>query len=384
MDPFSISVGCVALLEIATKTIKQLSELSKRYRDARVELLRVICQLQSLQHILELIRHDEAKQPTASDSNDHLIMDQVNVCMDIVEELQTVILDINDSRLKWAITGKTAVGSIYKQLQTATEQLELILGVHSLALTKDIRNNTNDLLNGQEHIGSQIRRLSEHMGLKDNVGPRRCSIPGSLPSWSRASQGVYVENTAEQGDPATEMITTIDEPTIDHGSYPKHYLDDSTPSDDPPSRTNSSHWSGPTAYSPPSTPAVRVEEITYFLPSSSHSLPAVATPWLDYQHPTSPILDISQEHLDTTLWNAPLQYFTSAVVPEPLGSALLDGITIEHVEITTPPSKEDVIRKQFKQATWALAKKQKVNSIAENFKEMVRAASLKVTASVTA
>lgn len=55
-------------------------------------------------------------------------MDQVNLCMDIIEELQVVITSINDSRVKWAISGKAAVENIHKQLQTATEQLELTLG----------------------------------------------------------------------------------------------------------------------------------------------------------------------------------------------------------------------------------------------------------------
>ncbi|KAK4172247.1 hypothetical protein QBC36DRAFT_390560 [Triangularia setosa] len=366
MDPFSITIGCFTLLEVAQKTIKQLFELSKRYHDARSDLIRVMTQLQSLTHVLELILYDEAKQRTGSDLNNDLVMDQANVCMDIIEELQGVIASINGSHFKWVISGKATVENIYKQLQTATEQLELILGVHTLTITKEVKNDTHELLIGQEHIAAQIKRLSEHVGLMDNIGPEKGSISCASPSWSRTSQGVYVETTEKCG-PAIEIVTNIHESTMSEDSY----------TNDTPPRTNSSQWSGSTEYSPPafiSTPATNIEEVTHSVPPLHDQLVDTST-WSNYQHSAA---------AHTTFWTGQVQYSSTTMAHDTV--KLSNETIVEHVE--TParpptPSKQEIIRNQFKQATWALATKkkntarQKKSSVAESFKEMVRAASLK-------
>ncbi|KAK0663022.1 hypothetical protein QBC41DRAFT_329336 [Cercophora samala] len=369
MDPFSISIGCITLLEVAQKTIKQLFELSKRYTDARSDLLTAITQLQSLTKVLELIQYDEENQRSMDtpDLKNDLIMDQVNFCMDMIEELQVVIASINDSRIKWAISGKAAVENIYKQLQTATEQLELILEVHVLAITKDIKNDTTELLLGQEQIGAQVQRLSEHMGLTENRGPSRPSIPRSLPSWT--SQGVHVESI-EQCDPDAGSTIDIHESTIDEPRY----------TNEAPSRTNSSHWSGSTVYSPPASipsPTSTMDENARFI-TPPHHHPVEITPWLEYQHGTAMTLDIPHD----VFWSSEVQYSPMTTTHDTAKPC--NDITVEHVESPTAPPKEEIIRRQFKQATWSLATtKKKQKSVAETFKEMVRAASLKA-ASVAA
>ncbi|KAK4200997.1 hypothetical protein QBC40DRAFT_278959 [Triangularia verruculosa] len=367
MDPFSISIGCITLLDLVTKTSKQLSELSKRYCEAPSELSRVSTQLQDLTHLLELISHDEYKQCTDFEdpnSKNDLIMDQVNVCMDIVEELQTLISEINDSRLTWAITGKSAVENICNKLQMETAQLEFILGVHTLAIVKNLKVDTSELLIYSEQIGSQIQRLSEHMGLMDNSGPKNIRTLQFSPSCSKTSQGVCIETTAQSDVPPGGIPDAV-EPTVIEDSYTNG---SSSP-------TSSFHWSGSTVYSPPSsvrTPTIDDEEAAHFVTPPYDHPPITAMTWSDYHHSAA---------AHTTLWDGQVQDTPTVMVPDP-GKAY-NEITVEHIEAPTTPSIEETIRNQFKQATWSLAlkgkdtRKQKVNSIAESFKEMVKAASVK-------
>ncbi|VBB84265.1 Putative protein of unknown function [Podospora comata] len=370
MDPFSIGIGCITLLEVAQKTIKQLYQLSKRYNDAQSDLFKTITQLQSLANVLELIRYDEGTQHTDSPNRKNdLIMDQVNLCMDIIEELQVVITSINDSRVKWAISGKAAVENIHKKLQTATEQLELTLGVHTLAVAKDIKKDATELLLGQEQIGAQVQRLSEHMGLRDNTGPSHRSSPTTIPSWSRTSQGVCVEASG-QCDSSVGAMAGIHE-SVNDGNY----------TNDTPSPTNSSQWSGSTAYSPPASISspISVIDITAtlvtpnFNPIYYHT--AETGSWSQYQDPATVAPDIP----DITFWPSEMQYSPTTMAHKT--AKLSKEITVEHVETPTAPSKEEVIRNQFKEAAWSLAPKKKQKSVRETFKEMVR---LKAAASVAA
>lgn len=135
MDPFSITVGCVSLLTVVSQAINRTSDFAKSFRDARSEMIAIQLQLDQLKNILDLLAHDSLsevgpKDATTADTDDH-IKDQINNCMDILEDLARLMDDCGNSRAKWALTGRARAYNIKGFLKGCITRLQLTVNVQT-------------------------------------------------------------------------------------------------------------------------------------------------------------------------------------------------------------------------------------------------------------
>jgi hypothetical protein len=135
MDPFSVTVGCVSLLGAVTQTITRIAEFTKSFQDARSELISLHGHLEQLQHILELLYHDsssgDASVCAMTDADDQ-IKDQINNCLDILDELGRLVDSYRGSWIgRWALTGKPAAENIGRVLEGCIDRLQLAVNVRT-------------------------------------------------------------------------------------------------------------------------------------------------------------------------------------------------------------------------------------------------------------
>ena len=137
MDPFSISVGCLALVAAVQSATGQISNLIRVFHAARPEMLRMSTRLNELNHILNLIHHDSSddcnpQNKQGLNESQHLIPFQINQCLDIVDELQAMIKDYQNTpqgRSRWTLTGKVAVKALEASLEGHIGHLQLSLNL---------------------------------------------------------------------------------------------------------------------------------------------------------------------------------------------------------------------------------------------------------------
>jgi len=130
MDPFSIAVGCIALVDAIVKASDRISTLIQSVRDAPHEFFRVSGQLAKLRTMLNFLEagHD------ASSAADQL-MTHVNFCLEVVAELDSLMqahdLEGAGARIRWACTGKAAIAGLQGKLDECIRRMELSLGIHT-------------------------------------------------------------------------------------------------------------------------------------------------------------------------------------------------------------------------------------------------------------
>ncbi|KAK3376979.1 hypothetical protein B0T24DRAFT_620216 [Lasiosphaeria ovina] len=172
MDPFSITVGCLALLGAVRKATAHLSAFTKAFREARPEMLAVSRHVQELENILQLLKHDNDSKSCASSRLQEscgLIQTLINNCFDVVEELNSFMQGCQTNtrydRLAWSMGGKVAVERMDNALQGHVGRLKLALDIQSNTVTLDIKEDTAAILDSQIALGAHLSKISEHLGL---------------------------------------------------------------------------------------------------------------------------------------------------------------------------------------------------------------------------
>jgi hypothetical protein len=134
MDPFSITVGCVSLLETIGGLSKSIYDFVKKTREAKSELYSIDLELSSLRRAISLIQFDHDKYEEDCDeifpsvvrenlqtimANCHKVLDKLRL---LLEAHQTSTLGAS---IHWARTGKTKIVALKMDLSTLTGALSL-------------------------------------------------------------------------------------------------------------------------------------------------------------------------------------------------------------------------------------------------------------------
>jgi len=135
MDPFGITVGCVALIGATSRTNVRISEFVDVFQIELPELNKIRKNLKHMKHISELLMLDFAEDPLSASSSTFRhhseddtaydpIKDQINNCLDVLDVVEFVLKAYLNGTLNWALTGKVAIkvlNNVVKDVITALQ-----------------------------------------------------------------------------------------------------------------------------------------------------------------------------------------------------------------------------------------------------------------------
>jgi len=139
MDPFSITVGCLALATAASKVSSSILSFIKSYRAARSELFVFKKQFDELSMILGVLKDDEGPNTPTSHLASEKTQEQINICMDVIDVLNNKLDGHQAStcmgRARWVVTGKSQVEELNQKLAAAIDHFKLCLGAYEWQVT---------------------------------------------------------------------------------------------------------------------------------------------------------------------------------------------------------------------------------------------------------
>lgn len=172
MDPLSITVSCLTLIGVASKTSLAVTTFIRGCRDARSDLMSISGELTQLQLVLELLKDDTdvtgdriipslcrprscPSSPTAPTSSTSLNK--------VLQNYAT-----KTGPAKWTTYGKTEVDGLRMSLEAHRGSLSLVLELVSVSLSKAIKEDTaatrsdvRDIKQDTSHIPHIMAELSE-------------------------------------------------------------------------------------------------------------------------------------------------------------------------------------------------------------------------------
>ncbi|RSM00476.1 hypothetical protein CDV31_011801 [Fusarium ambrosium] len=162
-----IAAASIAFAQAADKTIGTIRGFIVDCRDARSDLSAVNRELSELKltlNILEDLLPDgrQTKDPLPSSIRDD-IRSIIKNCLDVAKEIDDVLLG-NRGRFEavsWAAKGKQKVNSLRAVLEAHRRALNLAVDTITLAMTKSIKNDTEDILEGTADIKQDTTHIQE-------------------------------------------------------------------------------------------------------------------------------------------------------------------------------------------------------------------------------
>lgn len=133
MDPFSITVGCVALLETVVKTSTAIGTFVKDVRQARRDMEAVSRELVSLKMVLELLVEDTREQIVVLPQTlNRQVASIVANCATVVRDIERCMERHQQHNIAWASSGRHEVAQLLRGLEAHKAALEL--GLDTLTL----------------------------------------------------------------------------------------------------------------------------------------------------------------------------------------------------------------------------------------------------------
>ncbi|KAK0743449.1 P-loop containing nucleoside triphosphate hydrolase protein [Schizothecium vesticola] len=146
MDPLSITVSCLTLIGVASKTSLAVTTFIRSCRDARSDLTSISGELTQLQLVLDLLKDDAdvTDDRIIPQSLQGQILSIIANCSDVVEKINKV-LQKHGAKVgpaKWTTFGKTEVDGLRMSLEAHRGSLSLVLELVSVSLSKAIKEDT--------------------------------------------------------------------------------------------------------------------------------------------------------------------------------------------------------------------------------------------------
>ncbi|KAF7550852.1 hypothetical protein G7Z17_g5434 [Cylindrodendrum hubeiense] len=166
MDPFSITTGCLTLIEVTAKTVIQLTDFTRRCRDARSDLFTVHSELNELTLVLELLKEDSSAITTIPQALQMQVVSIIAKCGTVVTEIDALLVKHNKPRtgaVRWAWDGKDAVNALRQCLETHRSALMLAVEALQLCLAKDIKADTTAIRDESSQVKKNTNEILEQV-----------------------------------------------------------------------------------------------------------------------------------------------------------------------------------------------------------------------------
>lgn len=172
MDPLSITVSCLTLIGVASKTSLAVTTFIRGCRDARSDLMSISGELTQLQLVLELLKDDTdvTGDRIIPQSLQAQILSIIANCSDVVDKVNKVLQNYatKTGPAKWTTYGKTEVDGLRMSLEAHRGSLSLVLELVSVSLSKAIKEDTaatrsdvRDIKQDTSHIPHIMAELAE-------------------------------------------------------------------------------------------------------------------------------------------------------------------------------------------------------------------------------
>ena len=136
MDPFSLSVGCLALCGAIASAETRIRKLYVSLRGASKEMDDMTSQLRELRQILDILRNDGPQEDSTRvaipSEAENRVFDHINKCLTAIQDLEDLIQGIQGERapgVLWALTAKSKVISLTKTLRLHKDHLKWSINV---------------------------------------------------------------------------------------------------------------------------------------------------------------------------------------------------------------------------------------------------------------
>ncbi|RSL69892.1 hypothetical protein CEP53_002065 [Fusarium sp. AF-6] len=162
-----IAASCIAFAQAADKTISTIRGFIIDCRDARGDLSAVNRELSELKLTLNIL---EDLVPDGSETGDPLpssirddIRSIIRDCLDVAKEIDDVLVEHRGkfAAVRWAAKGKQKVNSLRAVLEAHRRALNLAVDTITLAMTKGIKNDTEDILEDTAEIKQDTADIKE-------------------------------------------------------------------------------------------------------------------------------------------------------------------------------------------------------------------------------
>lgn len=144
MDPLSITVSCLTLIGIASKTSVAITTFIRGCRAARSDLTSISGELTQLQLVLELLKDDTDDQ-TVPETLRTQILSIIANCSAVVDTIDQMLQKHGGKAgpARWTAYGKTEVEGLRMSLQAHRGSLSLVLELVSISLSKATKEDTS-------------------------------------------------------------------------------------------------------------------------------------------------------------------------------------------------------------------------------------------------
>ncbi|KAJ9425932.1 hypothetical protein FOXG_18363 [Fusarium oxysporum f. sp. lycopersici 4287] len=166
MDGLSVAASCVALIQASDKTFVIVSQFIRDCKDAKNDLVSVNQELSALRQTLGLLQDlvpddcdfvDSDVTKNTKNNINEIITSSLNVARDI-----DGVLSGHKGKLaavNWATSGKRKISGFKASLETNRRALNLAVDVITYAASKDIKNNTINILDDTTHIKGGVSSI---------------------------------------------------------------------------------------------------------------------------------------------------------------------------------------------------------------------------------
>ncbi|RSL47189.1 hypothetical protein CEP54_013514 [Fusarium duplospermum] len=164
-----IAASCIAFAQAADKTIGTIRGFIIDCRDARGDLSAVNRELSELKLTLNIL---EDLVPDGSETGDPLpssirddIRSIIKNCLDVAKEIDDVLVEHRGkfAAVRWAAKGKQKINSLRAVLEAHRRALNLAVDTITLAMTKNVKNDTEDILEDTADIKQDTTKILEEI-----------------------------------------------------------------------------------------------------------------------------------------------------------------------------------------------------------------------------
>ncbi|KAF4467141.1 hypothetical protein FALBO_6000 [Fusarium albosuccineum] len=169
-DPLSIAASCVAFIEFTRKTFTVINTFIKDCKEAKSDLSAVSTELSHLNQTLE--RLSDLLKGENEAVNSPLLSSCLADISRIIQDCHSVTSQISNELSKnrgrfaaivWATERKDKVASMKKLLEAHRSALNLAIDTITLALARNIKTDTSEILNGTADIKGVMGQILEKM-----------------------------------------------------------------------------------------------------------------------------------------------------------------------------------------------------------------------------
>ncbi|KAF4624306.1 hypothetical protein G7Y89_g13867 [Cudoniella acicularis] len=185
MEPLSITATCLGLVSTITKTSWAVIGFVKDVRAARSDLDGVSRELLSLKTVLELLADDvtESTNEFFPQTLQKQITGIVTNCTEVVIDIEQTLKKHEGSKLskaaQWVAFGKSDVVKLQSSLEAHKSALEIALDMVTLTMAKEIKADTQELLNDTSAIREDTAQILAEIARLQEQLPRDVDRPNA-------------------------------------------------------------------------------------------------------------------------------------------------------------------------------------------------------------